>query len=115
MAALGIAVGRWRGSRSGYINGAAAGAEYDLLPPPDHDGPAGAMLADLARSGSLAASGPRPFGRAQPAAFGRQVRISGRRISYRDYAAGPWTSAHMARLEHLYPGIRVDTPEEGTC
>ena len=88
---------------------------FSVLPPLDHDRPAGQMLAELAHSSALPASGPRLLGTAQPAAFGREIRISARRISYRDYAAGPWSSAHAARLEHLYPGIRVDTPEEGPC
>lgn len=88
----------------------AAGSEFRILLPPDHEGPAHSMLSELARSGALAAPGPRLFGGARPAAFGRAVRIGARRISYRDYAAGPFAGAHRARLEHLYPGIRVDFP-----
>ena len=69
------------------------------------------MLTELARSGALAAPGPRLLGRAKPAAFGRAVRINARRISYSDYAAGAWSANHPARLKHLYPGIRVDASQ----
>jgi hypothetical protein len=110
-----IPIGCWRHRRPRHDAGNAEGTVLSVLPPADHDRPAESMLADLARSSTLAASGPRLFGSPQPAAFGREVRISARRISYRDYAAGPWSRVHAARLEHLYPGIRVDTPEEGPC
>ena len=69
------------------------------------------MLSELARSGELAAPGPRLLGGAEPAAFGRAVRINARRISYSDYTAGPWSGNHPARLKHLYPGIRVDVSQ----
>ncbi|MDE2863268.1 MAG: hypothetical protein OXL33_07485 [Chloroflexota bacterium] len=69
------------------------------------------MLSELARSGALAAPGERLFGGARPAVFGRAVSISARRIAYSDYAAGPWSVNHPARLKHLYPGIRVDVSQ----
>lgn len=97
-----------RPGRPTLSGGIAAGSEHRILLPPDHESPAHSMLSELARSGALPAPGPRLFGESKPAAFGRAVRIGARRISYRDYAAGAFAGAHRARLEHLYPGIRVD-------
>lgn len=101
----------WMRTRPGSPACDPARTQYQILIPPDHDGPARSMLSELARSGELAAPGPRLLGGARPAAFGRAVRISARRISYVDYAAGPWSVTHPARLKHLYPGIRVDVSQ----
>lgn len=92
------------------------GREFDLLPPPDHDRPARLMLADLAGSGAFEPlPRPRLLGGERGAAFGRSIRISARRIAYRDFAGGAWADAHAARLEHIYPGIRVMPRKEGNC
>ena len=101
----------WMRARLGSPAGGPTGTLYRILIPPDHDGPAQSMLSDLARSGELAAPGPRLLGGAKPAAFGRAVRINARRISYGDYVAGSWSGNHPARLKHLYPGIRVDASQ----
>ncbi|MYC47070.1 MAG: hypothetical protein F4X45_01880 [Chloroflexi bacterium] len=106
--AIGGALSLWMRTRAGSVTGDPTGTRYRILVPPDHDGPAQSMLSDLARSGELAAPGPRLFRGTKPAAFGRVVRINACRISYSDYAAGPWSGNHPARLKHLYPGIRVE-------
>lgn len=95
---------------------AVPGVEFEILPPPDHDRPTGAMLADLARSGGLDPVPPlRLLGGDRTAAFGRAVRISARAISYRDFAGDAWAPTHAARLENIYPGIRVIPCKEGNC
>ena len=89
--------------------------EFEVLPPPDHDGPAELMLAELARSSAIApVSGTRLLGTDQAAAFGRAVRVSAREISYHDFTAGALAAVHPSRLEHFYPGIRVIPRKEGT-
>ena len=89
--------------------------EFEVLPPPDHAGPAELMLAELARSSAIApVSGPRLLGTDRAAAFGRAVRVSAREISYRDFTAGALAAAHPSRLEHFYPGIRVIPRKEAT-
>lgn len=111
--AMGLIVRR---PRRGTAAPAAAGVEFEILPPPDHDRPAGAMLADLARTGGLDPVSPlRVLGGDRPAAFGRAVRISARAISYRDFAGDAWAPTHAARLENIYPGIRVTPCKEGNC
>ena len=112
-AALAIAAGRI--TRSGATDAGSGGTCYRLLPPPDHARPAAAMLFELARSSARAAPGPRLGRGSRPAAFGRAVLLSARRISYHDYAGGAWAGAHAARLEHLYPGIRVQAHGEEPC
>ena len=109
--AIGGALFLWIRTRTGSPTGDPTGTGYRILVPPDHDGPARSMLSNLARSGALAAPGPRLLGGARPAAFGRAVRINARRISYSDYAAGSWSGNHPARLKHLYPGIRVEVSQ----
>ena len=104
-----------RASVSGPAATKSRAREFEVLPPPDHDGPAELMLAELARSSSIApVSGPRLLGSDRAAAFGRAVRVSARDISYRDFAAGPLAVAHPSRLEHFYPGIRVIPRKEAT-
>ncbi len=114
--ALALALTGFRIGRIGAAGKAPPALQFDLLPPTDHDRPARLMLADLARSSTLAAvPGPRLLGRDHLAAFGRAICVSSRAIAYRDFANGAWADAHAARLEHFYPGIRVIPREEGSC
>lgn len=113
LGALALAQLLRRAGRGRPAAGAGRGREFEILPPPDHDRPAGAMLADLARSGAVEpVPGPRLLGGDAGAAFGRSIRIDAGEISYRDFAGGAWAEAHASRLENIYPGIRAIPSKE---
>ncbi len=104
----------WRRSGRGRpAPSAGRGREFEVLPPPDHDRPARAMLAGLARSEAFEpVPGPRLLGGNAGAAFGRSICIDAGEISYRDFAGGAWAEAHASRLENIYPGIRAIPSKE---